>query len=109
MRIDWRIYPYADNLQGDLLFINFNHDGENALNIVQLIAAIDAEIERLARAKQILASTSGTTPSGRRRSKNVAVPIATSQPKRRLSAGARAKIAAAQRARWSKAKKGTRR
>lgn len=79
------------------------------MNITQLIAAIDAEIERLARVKKILSDSSGTTQNRRGRPKNVAALAATSKPKRRLSAEARAKIAAAQKARWAKARKGTKR
>ena len=79
------------------------------MNITQLIAAIDAEIERLARVKKILSDSSGTMQNRRGRPKKVAVLAATSKPKRRLSTEARAKIAAAQKVRWAKARKGTKR
>jgi hypothetical protein len=63
------------------------------MQINEIIAAIDSEIIRLQQAKALL---SGFTTSGN----------ATSTPKKRqLSAEARAKIAAAQKKRWAKAKK----
>lgn len=60
----------------------------------KIIAKIDAEIDRLKQAKAILTDPVTQSP----RSGTVA-------PKRQLSAEARAKIAAAQKARWAKAKK----
>jgi hypothetical protein len=67
----------------------------------KLIAAIDAEISRLQQVKSLL--------SGTARTQSIKLPVAakTSQPTKRrtLSAAARAKIAAAQRARWAKFRK----
>jgi len=61
----------------------------------QILTAIDAEIERLQQARAILRGVAG---SARR--------VGPSSPKRRrLSPEARAKIAAAQRARWAAQKK----
>ncbi len=66
-----------------------------------LIAAIDAEISRLQQVKSLL--------SGAARRQAVTLPAAVNAVKptkrRRLSAAARAKIAAAQRARWAKFRK----
>jgi len=66
-----------------------------------LIAAIDAEISRLQQVKSLL--------SGTARTQNIKVPAAASASKptirRKMSAAARAKIAAAQRARWAKFRK----
>jgi hypothetical protein len=66
-----------------------------------VIAAIDAEISRLQQVKSLL--------SGAARTQNIKLPVAvkTSKPtkRRRLSASARAKISAAQRARWAKFRK----
>jgi hypothetical protein len=68
-----------------------------------LITAIDAEISRLQQVKSLL--------SGTARTQHIKVPVVakTSQPtkRRKLSAAARAKIAAAQRARWAKFRKST--
>ena len=61
----------------------------------KIIVEIDAEIDRLKQAKAILTGSVARSP----RSGTVA-------PKRQLSPEARAKIAAAQKARWAKAKKG---
>jgi len=65
------------------------------------IAAIDAEISRLQQVKTLL--------SGTARTQNIKVPAAAkaSKPTRRrkMSVAARAKIAAAQRARWAKFRK----
>jgi hypothetical protein len=66
-----------------------------------LIAAIDAEISRLQQVKSLL--------SGTARTQNIKIPSAAKASKptkrRKLSAAARAKIAAAQRARWAKYRK----
>ncbi|HEY5253761.1 MAG TPA: hypothetical protein VIJ53_03850 [Acidobacteriaceae bacterium] len=66
-----------------------------------LIAAIDAEISRLQQVKSLL--------SGTARKQNIKLPAVAKAAKptkrRKLSAAARAKIAAAQRARWAKFRK----
>jgi hypothetical protein len=70
------------------------------VSIEQITAAIDAEIERLQQARNMIA---GSTGSGKRRGRP---PGSSSQKpakkKRSLSAAAREKIAAAQRKRWAK-------
>jgi len=65
-----------------------------------ILAAIDAEIQRLRHARTLLGGgTLGKRGPGRPKG-------SSESPKRRqLSPEARAKIAAAQRARWAKAKK----
>ena len=67
----------------------------------KLIVAIDAEISRLQQVKSLL--------SGTARTQHIKIPAIAKAPKptnrRRLSAAARAKIAAAQRARWAKFRK----
>lgn len=66
-----------------------------------ILAAIDAEIQRLQHARSVLSgNTVGTRGPGRPKVSS------TASNRRRLSAEARAKIAAAQKARWAKAKKG---
>jgi len=65
-----------------------------------VLAEIDAEIQRLERARALLV---GNTKEGRHGKK-----AATStSKKRRLSPEARARIAAAQKARWAKVRKAT--
>jgi endonuclease/exonuclease/phosphatase (EEP) superfamily protein YafD len=67
----------------------------------KLIAAIDAEISRLQQVKLLL--------SGNARTSHSKLPVAAGAAKptkrRKLSAAARAKIAAAQRERWAKFRK----
>jgi len=66
------------------------------MNKAAIIHSLDAEIERLTQARQLLAGNDGRPPkvsNGRRR-------------RRHMSAEARARIAAAQRARWARVKAG---
>jgi hypothetical protein len=63
----------------------------------QILAELDAEISRLQQAKAILAGTAVKRGPGR--------PAVSGTVKRQLSSEARARIAAAQKARWAKAKK----
>jgi hypothetical protein len=67
------------------------------MEITHILVAIDAEIGRLQQAKAILNGF-----KGKRGPRTQATP-----KKRHLSPEARAKIAAAQRARWAKQKKAT--
>ncbi|HTU51086.1 MAG TPA: hypothetical protein VMF56_10855 [Acidobacteriaceae bacterium] len=71
------------------------------MNTRSLIAAIDAEISRLQQVKSLLSGTA-RTQNGKQ-----SAAAKTSKPtkRRKLSAAARAKIAAAQRARWAKFRK----
>ena len=69
------------------------------METTRILAAIDAEIQRLQQARIIL---SGTAKSAAKR-----VAVSRTPKKRFLSPEARAKIAAAQKARWAKAKKAT--
>ena len=63
-----------------------------------ILAEIDAEIERLQQVRAILV---GTAKNGRGSKRTVS----SAPKKRRLSPEARARIAAAQKERWAKAKK----
>jgi hypothetical protein len=67
------------------------------VNIERIVAEIDAEISRLQQAKQLLSG-----PGRPRRSATLAV---APKKRRTLSVQARARIAAAQKARWAKVKK----
>ena len=69
----------------------------------EIIQTIDAEIARLEKARALLNDHVGAPASGRPVSSKV---VATAKPRRKMSADGRAKIAAAQKARWAKAKRG---
>ena len=77
------------------------------MSLETIVAEIDSEITRLQQAKALL--TAGQTPKrglGRPRLDSAAK-SGPSKPKRRtLSAAARGRIAAAQKARWAKVKTG---
>jgi hypothetical protein len=67
----------------------------------EIIAAIDAEIQRLQQARKLISGLGGTKRRG-------TPPVASARKaKRTLSAEAREKIAAAQRTRWAKQKRPT--
>jgi hypothetical protein len=71
------------------------------MSITDVVSEIDREIARLEQAKQLLTGVVVKRGPGRPgRPKG-----STNKPRRVLSAAARAKIAAAQRARWAKVKK----
>jgi hypothetical protein len=67
------------------------------MNIEAIVQTIDAEIDRLQRARSVL--TGNVAPSKR---------AAPARKLRTMSAEGRARIAAAQRARWAKAKRAER-
>jgi len=69
-----------------------------------MVAQIDTEIARLQQVKSILSGTT-TTTAKRGPNKSKVVPIAVVVKKHTMSAEGRARIAAAQKARWAKAKK----
>jgi hypothetical protein len=73
------------------------------MDTTEIIETIDAEIARLERARALL--NGHTTPVKRGRPTG-STDITTTKPRRKMSPEARAKIAAAQKARWAKAKKG---
>lgn len=66
-----------------------------SMQIREMIAALDSEILRLQQVKALLLGTTDL------------VKVATVPKKRQLSSEARAKITAAQKKRWAKAKKAT--
>jgi hypothetical protein len=77
------------------------------MNTNEILESIDAELSRLEQVKALPAgsrtgsTTSVATPNRRATSQNKKGP-----KKRTMSAEGRARVAAAQRARWAKAKKG---
>jgi hypothetical protein len=68
------------------------------MTVDKIISAIDAEIARLQQVRKLLANDSAHSPDAK--------PVAKKR-KRKMSTEARAKIAAAQRKRWSAWKKAT--
>ena len=79
------------------------------MDTVSIIQGIDAEISRLQQVRAILTGTDVKRAAGRPKSTHVpSGSIAAKPTKRVLSAEARAKIAAAQKARWAKSKKADR-
>jgi hypothetical protein len=89
------------------------------MNTNDIILSIDAEISRLQQARVLLAQASSPMPAKRKPGRPVATSTSTSNkaisfnpadlktktPKRRkISAAGRARIAAAQKARWAKTK-----
>jgi hypothetical protein len=71
------------------------------MQTTEIIAELDAEIARLQQAKDLLNGTTTKRGPGR----PAAGATAAAPMKRVLSAEARARIAAAQKARWAKARK----
>jgi hypothetical protein len=82
------------------------------MDIAALVAEIDAEIARLEKAKTLLAGQTVTskrrhpsTTKTKARAASFAFGNNAAAPKRKMSAEGRARIAAAQKARWARAKK----
>jgi hypothetical protein len=77
------------------------------MQTTQIIAELDAEIARLQQAKALLnGATTKRSPGKPAASMIAAAPAATAAPKKRqMSAEGRARIAAAQKARWAKSRK----
>jgi hypothetical protein len=72
----------------------------------EIIAQIDSEIARLEQVKSILSGTTATTAAkAKRRPKAKIASTPITAKKRILSPEARARIAAAQKARWAKVRK----
>jgi hypothetical protein len=74
------------------------------MDTTKILAEIDAELQRLQHARTVLNGTVVKRGPGRPKG-SVNGASSASPNRRRLSAEARAKIAAAQKARWAKAKK----
>jgi hypothetical protein len=82
---------------------------EENMNTTEIIAEIDSQISKLQAARALLTVTTATsnkrTP-GRPKATEPVTRILSAKPTRKpMSAGAREKIAAAQRLRWAKSKK----
>jgi hypothetical protein len=76
------------------------------MDTTEIIAQLDSEIARLEQVKSLLSGTAATTTTGAKRGrkpKNAPTPITTKR--RTLSPEARARIVAAQKARWAKVRK----
>jgi hypothetical protein len=74
-----------------------------SMDTTEIIQTIDAEIARLEKARSLLNGDT-TSPTKRGRPPGSSV-TARAKPRRKMSAEGRARIAAAQKARWAKAKK----
>jgi hypothetical protein len=76
------------------------------MDTTEIIQTIDAEIARLEKARALLNGDS--TPAARLERSPVSKPTSTPKTKKRrkISVEGRARIAAAQKARWAKAKRG---
>jgi hypothetical protein len=79
------------------------------MNLNDIVAQLDAEISRLTQAKAALLGISIKKGPGRPRAVAVATAAIVKPKKRKMSAAGKARIAAAQKARWAKvrAKKAT--
>jgi hypothetical protein len=75
------------------------------MDIKKILAAIDAEIERLRQAKDLLQEVEGSEPGGKQKSTAPVPPPYKGRKSRVLSPEARKRIANAQRKRWAAAKK----
>jgi hypothetical protein len=75
----------------------------STMDATEIIQTIDAEIARLEKAKSLLNRDS--TSSAKRGRPLKSTVIEKAKPRRRMSAEGRARIAAAQKARWAKAKR----
>ena len=75
------------------------------MNIEAIISEIDAEIAKLTSIREALQGTSIEQDSGHPQSKVKVTPVAKKKAKRKMSAEGRARIAAAQKARWAKLKR----
>jgi len=74
------------------------------MNIQDIIVQIDKEITHLTKAKEALTGVPTKRGPGRPRLATATKPIAKKKAKRKMSAEGRARIAAAQKARWAKLK-----
>jgi hypothetical protein len=77
------------------------------LSLEGILSEIDAEIARLQQARQLLSGTPVKRGPGRPRILKGTVKPAPKKKRGRMSAEGRARIAAAQKARWAKVKKAT--
>jgi len=75
------------------------------MSISTLLSQIDAEIARLQQARALLSGTTAPKKRGRKPGATVKAAPAKKAKKRTMSAEGRARIAAAQKARWAAQKK----
>jgi hypothetical protein len=74
------------------------------MDTTEIIQTIDAEIARLEKARELLNGHIGTPAKRGRPLGSTVTTKTTAKPRRKMSAEGRARIAAAQKARWAKAK-----
>jgi hypothetical protein len=75
------------------------------VSLQSIISEIDAEIARLEQAKQLLTGITTKRGPGRPRLNTIPTPAPKKRARRTLSAAGRARIAAAQKARWANLRK----
>jgi hypothetical protein len=76
------------------------------MNTNEILMQIDAEIDRLQQVKAILSNTTGIITKAKRGPQaKTAAPLVIAAKRRKISPEGRARIAAAQKARWAKSKK----
>lgn len=79
------------------------------MDLASIIAQIDEQISQLQQAKTILSGAGVKKPMGRTKGTHAAPTAVAAKPaKRVMSAEGKAKIAAAQKARWARVRKATR-
>ena len=78
--------------------------GENQVNTHEIVRQIDEEVAKLQQARALLTDEAAKRGPGRP-AKTAVVPQKQKTTRKAMSAEARAKIAAAQKARWAKSKK----
>jgi hypothetical protein len=74
------------------------------MDTTEIIQTIDAEIARLEKTRALL--NGDTTSAARREQSLISKSTSKAQKRRKISAEGRARIAAAQKARWAKTKRG---
>jgi len=74
------------------------------MNIQEILSQIDKEITHLTKVKEALTGIPTKRGPGRPRLTAIAKPVGKKKAKRKMSSEGRARIAAAQKARWAKLK-----
>jgi hypothetical protein len=90
------------------LFVVYDEILEGLMDTATIIGHLDAEISKLQQAKALLAGTDGRKGPGRPKASGaISKPVAIKPTKRVMSAAGKKKIALAQKARWAKVRKAT--
>lgn len=101
----WESLPYPKRERKKKQHRAKPHGYNFSVNIQTIINDLDAEIARLTEARNLIAATTKTT-TGKKRGRPVGSKVAkVAKKKRKMSAEGKARIIAAQKARWAKIKK----